>query len=142
MKTSQKVIQTVLKRGHALEEERKELEKSIGLTRFWSEDLDETFQGIELSENHFVLCNQPISFWGCPCVIDLVGVYGIVGDKKVMNHKSSIDLFIKTNRPIPTPEPTPLPEKPNDPDYIIPDTQQEENLEAVKQEAKNPDDMN
>lgn len=92
------ILETVLNRGYATDEEYDVLEKEIGFTRFWNEDQDERFWGIKLTEDRFILANNPLDFWGCPDVIGLVGVYteGSRGDK--MLFKDSLELFKQTDR--------------------------------------------
>lgn len=93
-------IETVLENGHATLEEFNILEKDIGFTRFWSEGQDESFWGIKLTEDKFVLANHPIDFWGAPDTVGLVGVYAETNSKNVMQYKPSVELFIKTDRPV------------------------------------------
>lgn len=92
-------IETVLERGYTTDEEYETLEKEIGFTRFWVESEDESFWGLKLTEDKFVLGNQPIEFWGYPSVVGLVGVYK-EGKRNVMQTKPSVELFVKTNRQI------------------------------------------
>ena len=94
------VIQTVLDRGHAEQDETEELEKGIGLSRFWTEDREERFWGIRLTEDRFILCNHPIEFMGCPPVIGLVGIH----KDHVMLTQPTLELFRATNRVLPKQE--------------------------------------
>ena len=100
MTSLEKTIGTVLNRGFAEKDEFQILDDNIGVTRFWTEELDESFWGIRLTEDRFILANQPIAFWNAPSMIRLVGVYEEINSQDVMQYKPSVELFMKTNRHI------------------------------------------
>lgn len=84
-----KTVKDVLKRGYAKKHEFKVLEKEIGFNRFWTEDKEERFWGVLLTEEYFILANHPLDFYGSPPVIGLVGIH----DKSVMQRDKSIEKF-------------------------------------------------
>lgn len=88
-----KTVNDVLKRGYAEKHEMDALEKDIGFSRFWTEDKEERFWGILLTEERFILANHPLEFFGSPPVIGLVGVH----NKGIMDTDKSINEFKKVS---------------------------------------------
>ena len=83
----------LMEKGWVTKEEFKQLEKEVGFTKFVTENGDEAFWGVALSDTRFVLANHPAEFGGCPPVIGMVGV---CEKHRVMKTQETLALFRKT----------------------------------------------
>jgi hypothetical protein len=96
------MIEAIIKRGYALDEEMEQLcnapEHAQTRRMFWTEDGVEHFHGIVLDATRFVLANQ-ILMRGPRTLIGMVGVYFVRGGVAMMSSQASIDLWTATGQP-------------------------------------------
>ena len=83
----------LIEKGWVTKEEFVQLKEEVGHTKFVTEDGGESFWGIPLSDDRFVLSNHPIEFLGCPPVVGMVGVYKELHNRSTMLTQETLVLF-------------------------------------------------